>query len=410
MTARDRHISEQVAKVPETILAVVLAGGFFYNHASLTGTFSTSHVFGILALLVIYTAATLNLIDRAVVLALRPYDFSRQNPHRLQEESRVCLDVLTAGVYAYLIVITAPLGNNASLWFGDYILGFAALFALYSFSGVVRRFSQGALATNVSPLLIATLAYIVVYALYEVYFYRGNPSSRLWLNILAVSLTLGIMAAYRSGRSLLAAHRNRLKTSGLVIAVDIDGVLANQIVGVLPRIRARLGINLKYDDITEFRMKLGDSDIAKEITSAYEDPDYILTMPVHRGARDLVDSLYRRNEVVLLTARPPVTKSLTLQWLDRNGFTFDRLLNVTEETKGLYGSDVLIDDYVGNIRQYLDRASGLAILVSQPWNQDAPKELAEWQASNRLCIVKGLEEARDIVENLARKKQKGLYE
>ena len=179
-------------------------------------------------------------------------------------------------------------------------------------------------------------------------------------------------------------------------------MLANQIDGVLPRVRARLGAKLTYDSITEWRLPIGDSDIATEIAFALKDSEYVLGMPVHSGARELVDALYPKNLVVVLTARPASTKDWTSQWLANNGFTFDDLVNVKEERKSLFNSDVLIDDYIGNIKDYLTHARGTAILVSQPWNKRAPEELAEWTSSGRLHIVQSLEEAQDIVLKMKR--------
>ena len=125
-------------------------------------------------------------------------------------------------------------------------------------------------------------------------------------------------------------------------------------------------------------MPLGDSDIAKEIGLALDNDNYILTMPVHSGARQLVDTMYLTNTIILLTARPPNTRSATLLWLANNGFTFDKLVNATEEKKSLHRSDILVDDYIGNLKDYLTQPHGTAILVRQPWNRAAEKELADW--------------------------------
>jgi hypothetical protein len=85
------------------------------------------------------------------------------------------------------------------------------------------------------------------------------------------------------------------------------------------------------------------ADIAKEIDLAFEDCEYVLSMPVHAGARNLVDGLYSNNYILLFTARPTNTKPWTTQWLDNHVFSVDDLMNVKEASKSLYRSDVLID-------------------------------------------------------------------
>jgi 5'(3')-deoxyribonucleotidase len=162
-------------------------------------------------------------------------------------------------------------------------------------------------------------------------------------------------------------HREEAKR--LTVGIDLDGVLADQLAGAFPRIKDRLGIELAWKDVTEFRLPLGETDLAREIELAQLDPDYLLEMPVHSGALALVEELRQNNRVVLITARPGSALALTKAWLDDRGFEFDAIINATEEKKSLYGADVLIDDYTGNIRDFLANTDGLGVLVDRPWNR-----------------------------------------
>jgi 5'(3')-deoxyribonucleotidase len=216
----------------------------------------------------------------------------------------------------------------------------------------------------------------------------------LWVIFGAALSAAVIMLVYHSARARAAQKRLRVKKAGPLVAVDIDGVLANQIDGILPRIQKRLGIRLSYDAITEWRLPLNGTDIAEEINAALDDDDYILSMPVHSGAQHLVNGLYPRATIDLVTARPPRTRSATLQWLSHHGFTFDELVNIKIEKKSSHRPDFLVDDYIGNIKEYLANTRGTAILVSQPWNKVTgnDRELAEWVASGRLYIASDLHE------------------
>jgi hypothetical protein len=172
------------------------------------------------------------------------------------------------------------------------------------------------------------------------------------------------------------------------------------------------GINLRkvaryaWENCDPSQLRIGETDIAKEIELAFEDSEYTLGMPVHPGPRDLVDSLYANNTVTLLTARPPHTVAWTNKWLESNGFSFDGLVNVKEQKKSLFRSDVLIDDYIGTVREYLTETVGIAILVDQPWNRGEREDLQSWIVAGRLYIVEVVRGAGAVIDDIRRAKQK----
>jgi hypothetical protein len=62
-----------------------------------------------------------------------------------------------------------------------------------------------------------------------------------------------------------------------------------------------------------------------------------------------------------------------------------------EALKSKHGADALVDDYPGNIAEFLSRSTGVAVLVDQPWNQSA-EDPAPWLGQrldrlSRLCDV-----------------------
>jgi uncharacterized HAD superfamily protein len=185
----------------------------------------------------------------------------------------------------------------------------------------------------------------------------------------------------------------------MIVGVDIDGVLANQIEGVLPRIKRRLGINLGYEDITHFRLPLGDSDVAVEILDAMTSPDYLLSMPVHDGAHELLQWLAERHTVKLITARPATAIGPTRQWLAQNDLPYHELVAATEALKSRHGTDVLIDDYVGNLAEFLERSDGVGIVLEQPWNTDR-SELLAWLQNGRLLLAENLPAVQRLIEML----------
>jgi 5'(3')-deoxyribonucleotidase len=189
--------------------------------------------------------------------------------------------------------------------------------------------------------------------------------------------------------------------SPLTVGFDLDGVLGDQIADVLPRIKQRLGIDLSYDDITEFRLELGDTDLAQEIQLAQHDPAYLLEMPLHPGAANAVSELAQRYRVVLITARPSTSTALTRRWLELNDLRFADVINARETQKSVYGADVLIDDYTANINDFVEHTDGLGILLSRPWNRTDRSTLRHWQNVDRVAVAKTLTDVVPLVDRFA---------
>jgi hypothetical protein len=72
-----------------------------------------------------------------------------------------------------------------------------------------------------------------------------------------------------------------------------------------------------------------------------------------------------------------------------------------ETLKSRHGADVLVDDYTGNIREFLSNSNGTAILVAQPWNQTL-EGLWPWLGTSRLAVSETLEDAGRAISDCAR--------
>jgi uncharacterized HAD superfamily protein len=180
------------------------------------------------------------------------------------------------------------------------------------------------------------------------------------------------------------------------VGVDLDGVLANQVIGVLPRIETKFGVVLTYDDIVDWQLPIVgielSSDIAKEIVAAQTDRDYVLTMPVHAGAREMLEQLQRDYRIEVLTARSGDALAWSVEWLKLNALPFDEVIGSKEAMKSEHGVDALVDDYLGNAKDFLENTTGPVVLVDQPWNRDGRDAVAEYSAMSRLVTVSSLSE------------------
>jgi uncharacterized HAD superfamily protein len=189
---------------------------------------------------------------------------------------------------------------------------------------------------------------------------------------------------------------------GLAIGIDLDGVLANQVVGVLSRIQAQYGIVLRYEDITHWRLPIEApdvaTDIASEIVAAQTDRDYVLSMPVHPGAHEMLEVLRHDFRIIVLTARAGEALEWSAEWLRINSLHFDSIAGSEEAKKSLHGVDALVDDYLGNVEEFLANTAGPAVLVDQPWNRLERRALEGF--GERVVAVSTLAEVPDAVAAL----------
>lgn len=191
----------------------------------------------------------------------------------------------------------------------------------------------------------------------------------------------------------------------LTIGIDVDGVLADQISGVLPLIKARHGVSLMYADVTDWRLPIKDTDIAEEIVRAQSDRAYVLGMPAHDGARRVLTFLHKTHRLVVMTARQgEAATSWTAEWLDKNRLPYDEVASGREARKSEHRSDVLIDDYIGNIEEFLANTNGVGVLVDQPWNRKR-ETLDAFAREGRLYVVSDLFALRTAWPDIAARAQ-----
>ena len=64
------------------------------------------------------------------------------------------------------------------------------------------------------------------------------------------------------------------------------------------------------------------------------------------------------------------------------------------------GVDALVDDYVGNVEEFLKNAAGPAVLVEQPWNRLGREPLSDYVSANRPATVTSLSAVPDVLAQL----------
>jgi uncharacterized HAD superfamily protein len=379
------RISDHLVRLVQVVFAMVLAQSLFLFRGVVVHPLRPDNRVAALALVAVFTTTVLSWIDWHTTMVFSPYE----TRHRA-EKARLFADLLIVVTYAYLLFTVEPLVGHPSSSLRRHLLGYPLVFAGYFASGITRRRTYGVAASRLQPIGIFLAIYAAIW-----YFYSqalNTATGRFTtINLVTLALVLGVMIGYRLYRAWYRDDERARKSAGLVIGIDVDGVLADQIRDVLPRIKARHGVALTRADIIDWRLPIASTDIAQEIELAQQDRRYVLRMRSHDGARRLLRFLYKHNRVLVVTARSDASRDWTREWLNKNWLRYDDLETSGEAKKSAHGITVLIDDYLGNILEFLQNTNGVAVLVDQPWNQQRDA-LQPFMRSGRVVVVRTLRE------------------
>jgi 5'(3')-deoxyribonucleotidase len=379
--------SKRLFWVVQTVFGFII-GRSFYDYASVFfPPFAGDLITPVLALASIYACVLWSWVDFSYTLVVSPYNLKGNRG----EKYRFLSDLFIVLIYSYLLAYLQYIRSNPTARILELFVAFALVYFGYAISGLLRIAQYGRRASRIVLILVFFGLFTL---LTIVYYYFTAVHSSVFANRLFISMALLLTCGYRSIRAMLA-KRSR------TIAVDVDGVLANQIEGILPVVKQMHDIDLKYDSVTDWCLKIGDTSIDRIIVSQQQERSYVLNMPVHAGAKKALDRIIRRHYVAIATARPPTSDTWTQEWLRKNSISYDRFYNLKEGGKHNAGEDfdVLIDDHVGNIEAFLKGHSGKAVLFSQPWNQNRD-HLASFIEEGRLKIAKVWEEMPSLITGL----------
>jgi 5'(3')-deoxyribonucleotidase len=205
--------------------------------------------------------------------------------------------------------------------------------------------------------------------------------------------------------------RAKLRRRTVWLAVDVDGVLANQIKTLLPILKKKYAVSLNYGDITEWDLPIGQKGLAGVIKEEQKNKQFILNMPPIAGASKGLTKLSNRYKIAVITARDPISDDWTQRWLKEHSMAFDAYENLQEGTKqhGQQDASILIDDYIGNIHAFLAEGEGRAILFTQPWNSDH-SQLDGYAGEERLAFADNWPDVVQIVTNWERPPGSGFLQ
>ena len=152
------------------------------------------------------------------------------------------------------------------------------------------------------------------------------------------------------------------------IAVDIDGVLADQVGAVLKVIEREYGLKYSKRDIDRAHWSFGGIEIWTEIGKLLSDPEYVLQVPLIEGSQNAIKRLFR-HDVFVVTARRPNSEVATKQWLSAHFPSLKQYHSARTGSKHNIPSDVLIDDLDMNIVEFVKSdPNRRGILFQHPWS------------------------------------------
>lgn len=179
------------------------------------------------------------------------------------------------------------------------------------------------------------------------------------------------------------------------VAVDVDGVLADQVKAILADIRRRLGIEMERSDVRSWDEPVPgtETDIKIEIESALRRKEFVRSIPFLPGAREGVRKLQSHGyRIIVATSREPSVDSATRAWLDAGGVEYDDYLNLSVDGKGGVAADILVDDYTKHIEDF-SKQGGMGVLFRQPWNASRDED----DFRDQVVVADGWEETVKII-------------
>ncbi len=201
MSQKQEKVSDQMITLIQVIFGFVLAQAFAgYSVVVLS---PWAHVVAFAALVAIFITTILSWIDWHTTMVEMPYKLYQAFWPRLAEEVRVLLDLLVVSIYAFAILSIDPLTQHTDGDATKYVWSYAAVFAAYVISGLLRRFTypapsafHGHPASHTWLLVGFTVLYVVLALAYSGLRHIDHGLLTA-LNLLTIAIALALMVAFR---------------------------------------------------------------------------------------------------------------------------------------------------------------------------------------------------------------------
>jgi 5'(3')-deoxyribonucleotidase len=297
---------------------------------------------------------------------------------------RSVLDAAIVVAYVALLFF----GSRIDKLLGWYLWGLVIIFLLYFVVGKLRQTEHHDYEASQSSLIayhgVALVVVAVVYTALSSMWIQF-PLAATWVFVLIPAGPVASYRWFRDWRKLPWIKRTKRR---ITIAVDMDGVLVEQVVPVLQKLKKEIGVDLCKCDITEWEYPIDNTDIKSEIERAEREEQFVREMPPMKNASEALHILSREYKIVIATSRESSTDRWSRVWLHNHSMKYSRFINTRMHGKNLCDADVLIDDYMDNIQEFIRNGppGRQAILSAQPWNHD-PGAISDLISSGKVKIA-----------------------
>lgn len=151
------------------------------------------------------------------------------------------------------------------------------------------------------------------------------------------------------------------------IGFDVDGVLADLHPAWYAPYNKDYNDNLKTNDVRSWGVhEYVRPDCGKKIYEYLKNPHLYDKVKPIKGAIETIATLKKKGfRIVYATSTPIETSGRKYYWLVQWGFVDCQKDYVELSDKSLFYADALVDDYEGNLENFVGRK----ILFSRPWNK-----------------------------------------
>jgi len=194
--------------------------------------------------------------------------------------------------------------------------------------------------------------------------------------------------------------------SDLHFYIDVDDVLSETTRALAELARNRFGKRVHFEEMHVFDLSVSLGLNTKEFPAfmaAAHERDFLMGLaPIHGGADTLTHWRQVGAEISVVTGRPPASRSVTLEWLERHEIPFDRLEFVDKYAR--YGDPnattpahlldrgyhAVIEDADSTALYLAQNTDALVLLYDRPWNQNSAAEahgarrVHDWNEIRRL--------------------------
>ena len=290
--------------------------------------------------------------------------------------TRFFLDVAIAGTYIGLFLTVTNF-----LQFGIVLFTLNVLYGLHGLATARQVGWRKIVGLTVKPTGVPAywMTYAFVFLITGLVAWHWSPlpvwEQYVFAGVFAVEIILSrFLRHFRVMATVHVFERLHLqpKLDPLVVAVDIDGVLADQVPHVLARARMEKRVEMHKEEVVEWRTMVGDEPFDRLILRYLADPNFVKSMPSISGAAEAIRDLHKDAIIKIATSRPESSMEATIEWVrEKLGWT-PEITNTILAGKSNVDADVLIDDRDQNVLDFVTRAGRKGVLMHQPWNRDSP--------------------------------------